>query len=97
MKGDNIRFGLNKDLGFSPQDRTENIRRIAEVPPPPFLPDPTFSPPANPLLGLKTLCRLMHDSDSLFHFSACLGPPLCADPARRLFPSLRRGARGHPP
>ena len=29
--GDNIRFGLNKDLGFSPADRTENIRRIGEV------------------------------------------------------------------
>jgi len=31
MDGDNIRFGLNKDLGFSPKDREENIRRISEV------------------------------------------------------------------
>jgi adenylylsulfate kinase len=31
LDGDNIRHGLNKDLGFSPQDREENIRRIAEV------------------------------------------------------------------
>ncbi|ETN36311.1 adenylyl-sulfate kinase [Cyphellophora europaea CBS 101466] len=31
LDGDNIRFGLNKDLGFSPKDREENIRRIAEV------------------------------------------------------------------
>ena len=31
LDGDNIRFGLNKDLGFSAADRTENIRRIAEV------------------------------------------------------------------
>lgn len=31
LDGDNIRHGLNKDLGFSHQDRTENIRRIAEV------------------------------------------------------------------
>ncbi|MCJ1400702.1 Adenylyl-sulfate kinase [Xylographa trunciseda] len=31
LDGDNIRFGLNADLGFSPADRTENIRRIAEV------------------------------------------------------------------
>ncbi len=31
LDGDNIRHGLNKDLGFSPQDRTENIRRISEV------------------------------------------------------------------
>ena len=29
--GDNIRHGLNRDLGFSPKDRSENIRRIAEV------------------------------------------------------------------
>ncbi|TPX49154.1 adenylyl-sulfate kinase [Synchytrium endobioticum] len=31
LDGDNIRFGLNKDLGFSPEDRVENIRRIGEV------------------------------------------------------------------
>lgn len=31
LDGDNIRFGLNKDLGFSPKDREENIRRISEV------------------------------------------------------------------
>ncbi|KAF8933563.1 Adenylyl-sulfate kinase [Podila verticillata] len=31
LDGDNIRFGLNKDLGFGPEARTENIRRIAEV------------------------------------------------------------------
>jgi len=31
LDGDNIRHGLNKDLGFSINDRTENIRRIAEV------------------------------------------------------------------
>ncbi len=31
LDGDNVRFGLNKDLGFSPKDRVENIRRIAEV------------------------------------------------------------------
>lgn len=31
LDGDNIRHGLNKDLGFSPEDRGENIRRIAEV------------------------------------------------------------------
>lgn len=31
LDGDNIRHGLNKDLGFSPHDREENIRRIGEV------------------------------------------------------------------
>jgi adenylyl-sulfate kinase len=31
LDGDNIRHGLSRDLGFSPEDRSENIRRIAEV------------------------------------------------------------------
>ncbi|WLV25045.1 adenylyl-sulfate kinase [Aciduricibacillus chroicocephali] len=31
LDGDNIRHGLNKNLGFSEEDRTENIRRIGEV------------------------------------------------------------------
>lgn len=31
LDGDNIRHGLNNNLGFTPEDRTENIRRIGEV------------------------------------------------------------------
>jgi adenylyl-sulfate kinase len=31
LDGDNVRHGLNKNLGFSDEDRTENIRRIGEV------------------------------------------------------------------
>ena len=31
LDGDNVRFGLNKNLGFSEEDRAENIRRISEV------------------------------------------------------------------
>jgi len=31
LDGDNIRKGINSDLNFSPEDRTENIRRIAEI------------------------------------------------------------------
>lgn len=31
LDGDNMRFKLNKDLGFSPEDRTENIRRVGRV------------------------------------------------------------------
>ncbi|SUK04904.1 adenylylsulfate kinase [Staphylococcus agnetis] len=31
LDGDNVRHGLNNNLGFSPEDRQENIRRIAEV------------------------------------------------------------------
>ena|ERR1700722_4763436 len=31
LDGDNVRMGLNKNLGFSPEDRAENIRRVGEV------------------------------------------------------------------
>lgn len=31
LDGDNVRYGLNADLGFSPEDRAENIRRVGEV------------------------------------------------------------------
>ena len=31
LDGDNVRTGLNKNLGFAPEDREENIRRVAEV------------------------------------------------------------------
>ena len=31
LDGDNIRSGINKNLSFSEEDRTENIRRIAEI------------------------------------------------------------------
>ncbi len=31
LDGDNVRHGLNKDLGFTDADRVENIRRVAEV------------------------------------------------------------------
>lgn len=31
LDGDNVRLGINKNLGFSAEDRTENIRRIGEV------------------------------------------------------------------
>ena len=31
LDGDNLRHGLNGDLGFSPEDRAENVRRTAEV------------------------------------------------------------------
>ena len=31
LDGDNLRLGLNKDLGFTPEDRAENVRRVSEV------------------------------------------------------------------
>ena len=31
LDGDNVRMGLNRDLGFTPEDRAENVRRVGEV------------------------------------------------------------------
>ena len=31
IDGDNVRHGLNRDLGFTPSNRVENVRRVAEV------------------------------------------------------------------
>lgn len=31
LDGDNLRLGLNKDLGFTPEDRAENVRRVSEI------------------------------------------------------------------
>ena len=31
LDGDNLRLGINKDLGFTPEDRAENVRRVAEI------------------------------------------------------------------
>jgi hypothetical protein len=38
LDGDNVRFGLNKDLAFSEKDRKENIRRFFPPLSPPFFP-----------------------------------------------------------
>lgn len=58
LDGDNIRFGLNKDLGFDEKSRTENIRRIGEV----------CTTPTRPLHAVLTdaarLCVFNHRSRS---------------------------------
>jgi len=56
LDGDNIRHGLNKNLGFSPEDREENIRRIGSKPARPRsrrAPGGTGTPP--PAKGLDSL------------------------------------------
>ena len=71
LDGDNVRFGLNKDLGFSEKDRNENIRRISEV---------CFTTQTYPRLrfakgltiratGRKALRRLLHYRTNLLHIS----------------------------
>jgi len=64
LDGDNVRFGLNKDLGFSEKDRNENIRRIAEVTSHASLPLSSLSiPPAKP--ALKQVAKLFADSSTI--------------------------------
>ena len=70
LDGDNLRIGLNNDLGFSDQDRLENIRRVSEVAKL-FLengiivivslitPSENFAPWQNRLLGRKTFMRFL--------------------------------------
>lgn len=66
LDGDNVRFGLNKDLGFSPKDREENIRRIAEVR---ALFRSRFRTDRWPSSGLPPICFLVLCHDRLFHFT----------------------------
>lgn len=66
LDGDNIRFGLNKDLGFSEADRNENIRRISEVAK--LFTDSccvTLTSFISPYIQDRKLARELHDKDNL--------------------------------
>src|SRR5262245_1393416 len=66
LDGDNIRHGLNKNLGFSPEDRTENIRRIGEVVN--LFPDTgvlTFTSFISPYRADRDLVRKIHEDAKL--------------------------------
>lgn len=66
LDGDNIRHGLNKNLGFSPEDRTENIRRIGEVAK--LFADTgvlTFTSFISPYRADRDLVRKIHDDGKL--------------------------------
>lgn len=66
LDGDNIRHGLNKNLGFSPEDRTENIRRIGEVAK--LFADTgviTFTSFISPYRGDRDMVRKLHEDAKL--------------------------------
>lgn len=68
LDGDNVRTGLNKGLGFSSDDRTENIRRIAEVAK--LFKDSgiiTFCAFVSPLDQLNQLARTIIGERDFFH------------------------------
>nr|POE71349.1 adenylyl-sulfate kinase [Quercus suber] len=106
LDGDNVRFGLNKDLGFSPKDREENIRRIAEV-------SSILAPHNEFRIGFLTpLCvhttgrqalRGQHDDRAdVLHLAVRRGPTGGAGPARgerdggRRAAAVRRSLHRHP-
>lgn len=66
LDGDNVRFGLNKDLGFSEADRNENIRRISEVAK--LFTDSctvTLTSFISPYKQDRELARKLHEADNL--------------------------------
>jgi adenylylsulfate kinase len=66
LDGDNIRFGLNKNLGFSAEDRAENIRRIGEVAR--LFTDSgciALTSFISPYRKDRDLCRELHEQDKL--------------------------------
>ncbi len=66
LDGDNIRFGLNKNLGFSAEDRAENIRRIGEVAK--LFADSgcvTLTSFISPYRKDRDLCRELHEKDKV--------------------------------
>ena len=82
LDGDNIRFGLNKNLGFSAADREENIRRISEVCK--LFSDAgvvTLSSFISPYSKDRDDCRALHKEAGLKFFEVFVDTPLdvCED------------------
>tara|TARA_Y100000589_G_scaffold319317_1_gene347743 strand:- start:4399 stop:5016 length:618 start_codon:yes stop_codon:yes gene_type:complete len=77
LDGDNIRMGLNKNLGFSAEDRTENIRRIGEVCK--LFADSgmiTLSSFISPYVADRDAVRALHDEDGLDFIEVYVQVPL---------------------
>ena len=77
LDGDNIRHGLNKNLGFSPEDRTENIRRIGEVAK--LFADTgvlTMTSFISPYRADRDLVRTIHDEAGLLFIEVFVDTPL---------------------
>jgi len=77
LDGDNIRYGLNKNLGFTPEDREENIRRIGEVAK--LFADAgfiTMTSFISPYRKDRQIVRDMHEEVGLFFAEAFVDTPL---------------------
>jgi len=77
LDGDNIRHGLNGGLGFSPTDRTENVRRIGEVAR--LMADAglgVFAPLISPYAAGRDRVRALHRAAGLPFFEVHVATPL---------------------
>ncbi len=95
LDGDTLRHGLNADLGFSPEDRTENLRRIAHVAA--LLADAgmvVLVPVISPLREHRDLARRVHAEATLDFHEVFVDTPLevCEDrDAKGLYARARAG------
>jgi bifunctional enzyme CysN/CysC len=95
LDGDNIRHGLNADLGFSEEDRTENVRRVGEVAR--LLADAgvvALVPVISPYRAGRDATRVAHRSSGLPFIEVFVDTPLEACEARDpkgLYAMARRG------
>lgn len=77
LDADNVRHGLNNDLGFSDTDRAENIRRMAEVAR--LCSDAgliTFVPIISPFVASRAHARKIHEDDDLAFIEVFVATPL---------------------
>ncbi len=77
LDGDNVRHGLNANLGFSPEDRAENIRRVGEVAK--LFSDAgvlTLSSFISPYRADRDAVRAIHDKDGLPFLEVFINTPL---------------------
>ena len=101
LDGDNIRHGLNKNLGFSAEDRTENIRRISEVAR--LFADAgmlTITSFISPYRADRDLARKLHNEAGLVFVEVYMSCPLAVaenrDP-KGLYKKARAGIVPDPP
>jgi len=77
LDADNVRHGLNSDLGFSDADRTENIRRMAETSR--LITDAglvTFVPIISPFASSRDFARKIHTADGLDFIEVFVATPV---------------------
>jgi len=83
LDGDNVRHGLNKNLGFSAEDRTENIRRIGEVAK--LFADAgviTLTSFISPYRADRNLVRTLHDAAKMPFIEVYIDAPLSVAESR---------------